>query len=392
MQQYQPSSRANENLYLLSILDVNGLEEYSPLRAMVYPEIDIFLLCFGVMRTPGLEHIRDVWLPEIRGPCPKAQFLLIGLQADQRDKATAIWGPSVTKEEAVSTAAELGAIKYIECSALLNQGLQDVFAEALLAGIEVVATRKEDTSPPLRPAPRNRTLSNSILGLPRKIFDFRGRMQGRREPEMLQSVPEEFVVADVQEDIGLDAEPRQMMSIQGKGENEESIHSQQVTNTQETQTRASMNFEEALSRTWVYTHLGRRALLQSSSIQDNATSTSKIRSSQATVTASSRSILSIPMTWAPSDRRSIISWGSAEHNATANLEIIEQYAANLESLQTELVDAALPPQTTQTWNDVSIGDNARALLGNSYHHVTNNYVINYSRFRDRYSIGVSYHC
>lgn len=336
---------------------MTGVDLFWRMRVPAYPTIDIFLLCFGLGNPESLQNIRDIWLREIRATCPDAQFLLIGLQADRRDVDSESWYPPVAKEKAISTAAELGAIKYVECSSKLNHGVREVFAEALLAGIEVVTAKNEQPTAALVPSFRTRL---SIVRLPKKFLEFRGRLQGRREAERLQSVREEATDSSVQEDVKADAE------------------SQVMTITPEQQARASIDFEETLSRTWVYTHLDRRALLQASSMRDNATLTSRLHSSRETITPSRRSMLSVPMSWTTGDQRSVVSWGSAEHNATATLEIIEQYAANLESLQTELFDARFSPQTTQSYTNVSAGGHARMMLGNSYHHTTNHYVINYS--------------
>ena len=341
------------------------------MRVMRYPEVDIFLLCFSVMNSSTLEHIRDVWLPEIRGPCPNAQFLLIGLRADMRDEIPTSWDSPVAKEKAISMGAELGAMKYVECSSRLNHGIQEVFAEALLAGIEVVAARVEQPSAALAPSLRTRTFNGSILGLPRKILDLRRRLQSRREPGRLQSVPEEVMGSTAQEDTGLDTESQLMTINQGE------------------QAGASSDFEETLSRTWVYTRLDRRTLLRTSSVRDNAIFTKKTGSSRLTITPSSRSALSVPMTWTPEDRHSVVSWGSAERNATATMEIIEQYAATLESLQTNPFDAGFPPRMIQSWNNISAEGEARVLNGNIYRNVTNNYVVNYSKLHCKDFTGVS---
>lgn len=324
--------RVVNRLYLLSVSDGIGSETYKHLRLALYPGTDIFLLCFSVMDSSTLENIKAVWLPEIRGPCPKARFLLVGLQADLRNKSSNSGDSPVPKEKAISTAAELGAIKYIECSSEPDHGIEEVFAEALLVGAEVETAKVDQPSAAIA-------------------------------PEYMDGATESPLPAITQE----------------SNQSEEGNDSQSMVLTRKEQAMSSFDFEETLRGTWVYSHIDRRALLREFSIRDNATFTSKVNSCRPSVTTSSRSMLSVPMTWASNDRRSIASWGSAERNAMANLELIEQYAASLESLQIELLDVNRPPQMTQSYTNVSAGGNARMMLGNSHHNTTNHYVINYSK-------------
>ena len=82
------------------------------------------------------------WVPEITHHCPKTPFLLVGTQVDLRDDATTIEKLAknrqkpITVEQAEKLARELRAVKYVECSALTQKGLKNVFDEAILAALE----------------------------------------------------------------------------------------------------------------------------------------------------------------------------------------------------------------------------------------------------------------
>ena len=82
------------------------------------------------------------WVPEITHHCPKTPFLLVGTQVDLRDDASTIEKLSKAKQRPISVEAaeklarELRAVKYVECSALTQKGLKNVFDEAILAALE----------------------------------------------------------------------------------------------------------------------------------------------------------------------------------------------------------------------------------------------------------------
>jgi len=82
------------------------------------------------------------WVPEITHHCPKTPFLLLGTMIDLRDDAAMIEKLSKVKQRPISREAaeklahELRAVKYVECSALTQKGLKNVFDEAILAALE----------------------------------------------------------------------------------------------------------------------------------------------------------------------------------------------------------------------------------------------------------------
>ena len=81
-------------------------------------------------------------MPEITHHCPKTPFLLVGTQIDLRDDASTLEKLSKAKQRPISVegaeklARDLRAVKYVECSALTQKGLKNVFDEAILAALE----------------------------------------------------------------------------------------------------------------------------------------------------------------------------------------------------------------------------------------------------------------
>ncbi|KAL7718800.1 Rac family small GTPase 1b [Entamoeba marina] len=121
----------------LSLWDTAGQEEYERLRPLSYPSTDIFLVCFSIISRASLLNTRDLWIPEIRKHCPNTPFVLVGTKSDMRsdvlveEKAKQGKLDIVTYEEALKMSKEMGAAQYLECSALTQRNLRNVFEESI---------------------------------------------------------------------------------------------------------------------------------------------------------------------------------------------------------------------------------------------------------------------
>jgi len=122
-----------------ALWDTAGQEEYSRLRALSYPETDVFLLCFSVVSPASFDNIKTKWYPEISHHCPGAKCILVGTKIDLReDKATmdGLKGEKLPSPDMGKRLAEdISAECYLECSALTQEGLKKVFEEAIRAVI-----------------------------------------------------------------------------------------------------------------------------------------------------------------------------------------------------------------------------------------------------------------
>lgn len=134
--------------YTLGLFDTAGQEDYDRLRPLSYPQTDVFLVCFSVVSPASYENVKEKWVPEITHHCPKTPFLLVGTQMDLRDDGTTIDKLAKNKQKPVPQAqgekyaAEQKAVKYVECSALTQKGLKNVFDEAILAALEPPEQKK----------------------------------------------------------------------------------------------------------------------------------------------------------------------------------------------------------------------------------------------------------
>lgn len=108
----------------------------------------MFLVCFSVVSPSSFENIKEKWVPEITHHCPKTPFLLVGTQADLRDdvgtceKLAKNKQKPITIDQGERLAKDLKAVKYVECSALTQKGLKNVFDEAILAALEPPVPKK----------------------------------------------------------------------------------------------------------------------------------------------------------------------------------------------------------------------------------------------------------
>jgi len=121
----------------LGLWDTAGQEDYDRLRPLSYPQTDIFLICFSVVSPPSFENARAKWNPEIAHHCPNTPKLLVGTKIDLREDADTLarlqdkrMAP-ISVEQAETMVKEIGAVKYLECSALTQKGLKAVFDEAI---------------------------------------------------------------------------------------------------------------------------------------------------------------------------------------------------------------------------------------------------------------------
>ncbi len=123
----------------LGLWDTAGQEDYDRLRPLSYPQTDVFLICFSLISPASFENVRLKWFPEISHHCPGKPIILVGTKKDLRDDDATLSYLKEKNLEPISFDAgaqmskEIGAVKYLECSALTQRGLKNVFDEAIRA-------------------------------------------------------------------------------------------------------------------------------------------------------------------------------------------------------------------------------------------------------------------
>lgn len=79
--------------------------------------------------------MQNLWVHEIHHYCPGVPWLLVGTKADLRDdlrlqaKLAQQRIQPVRQKDGIRAAKKLGAVKYMECSALTQVSMMDIFRE-----------------------------------------------------------------------------------------------------------------------------------------------------------------------------------------------------------------------------------------------------------------------
>uniref|UniRef100_A0A4W5MD63 Rho-related GTP-binding protein RhoG n=1 Tax=Hucho hucho TaxID=62062 RepID=A0A4W5MD63_9TELE len=134
----------------LNLWDTAGQEEYDRLRTLSYPQTNVFVICFSVASPASFENVKHKWHPEVTHHCPNTPILLVGTKKDLRNDPEVLKKlkdqnqTTITQQQGTALARQIQAIKYLECSALNQDGIKEVFAEGVRAFLnpQPVATKK----------------------------------------------------------------------------------------------------------------------------------------------------------------------------------------------------------------------------------------------------------
>mmetsp|Transcript_24747 Transcript_24747/g.27536 ORF Transcript_24747/g.27536 Transcript_24747/m.27536 type:complete len:196 (-) Transcript_24747:20-607(-) len=133
----------------LGLWDTAGQEDYDRLRPLSYPQTDVFLVCFSITAPSSFDNVRHKWYPEISHHCPDAAVILVGTKVDLRDDEYTIKTlkakrqSPVTVEQGFTLMKDIGAVKYIECSSVTQEGVKGIFDSAIRAIINPSTEKKK---------------------------------------------------------------------------------------------------------------------------------------------------------------------------------------------------------------------------------------------------------
>lgn len=123
------------------------------------------MLCFSVESKDSLENVESKWVGEIADNCPGTKLVLVALKCDLREQAdddangegaapTIGLGssgeqsrekkPTISYEQGLEVARRIGALRYLECSAMRNRGVNEAFTEAARVALSVKKDHEEN--------------------------------------------------------------------------------------------------------------------------------------------------------------------------------------------------------------------------------------------------------
>lgn len=140
-----------DNVHIeLSLWDTAGQEEFDRLRSLSYDDTHSIMLCFSVDSKDSLENVESKWTSEIADNCQGVKIVLVALKCDLReqdneddDSAEATNGaqqekkPTISYNQGLEVARRIGALRYLECSAMRNRGVNEAFTEAARVALSV---------------------------------------------------------------------------------------------------------------------------------------------------------------------------------------------------------------------------------------------------------------
>ncbi|NXX51458.1 RHOG protein, partial [Tricholaema leucomelas] len=136
---YSAQQTLEGRTFSLNLWDTAGQEEYDRLRTLSYPQTDVFIICFSIASPPSYENVRHKWYPEVCHHCPSVPVLLVGTKKDLRNHPETLRRlkeqnqAPISTQQGLSLCRQIRAVGYLECSALNQEGIEEVFAEAVRA-------------------------------------------------------------------------------------------------------------------------------------------------------------------------------------------------------------------------------------------------------------------
>ncbi|XP_071820645.1 ras-related C3 botulinum toxin substrate 1-like [Apostichopus japonicus] len=129
---------------ILDLWDTSGQECLDRVRPLSYLNTSVLLLCFSLTSRSSYQNIKEKWYPEIRHHCPNTPIILVGTKQDLRgdekgnresQRKSDSESTVITHSQGLRLQKKVKAVKYVECSALTQEGLKATLHEAIRAAL-----------------------------------------------------------------------------------------------------------------------------------------------------------------------------------------------------------------------------------------------------------------
>jgi len=146
-----------DNVHIeLSLWDTAGQEEFDRLRSLSYDDTHAIMLCFSVDSKDSLENVESKWVGEIAENCQGVKLVLVALKCDLREQSADDEGEAdgqhrekkemINYNQGLEVARRINALRYLECSAMRNRGVNEAFTEAARVALSVKPNGGKDDS------------------------------------------------------------------------------------------------------------------------------------------------------------------------------------------------------------------------------------------------------
>ena len=156
-QEYNPHLYTSDDYPIEKVIDGQGVllhawdapvEGHAGLRRFYYTCADVFLLCFELTQPQSYENIyTDIW-PEINRRRPNIPVIIVGTKVDLLDDEVTLTRlreegvAPLSSEDGLRLCKEINAVKYMECSSLTRDGLDEIFEEAVRMSLKNKSVEK----------------------------------------------------------------------------------------------------------------------------------------------------------------------------------------------------------------------------------------------------------
>ncbi|KAL8277496.1 hypothetical protein RQP46_010126 [Phenoliferia psychrophenolica] len=150
---YVKDIRIDDRTIELALWDTAGQEDYDRLRPLSYPDTDVVVICFSLDSPDSLDNVLSKWEGEVHHHCRDVPILLVGCKKDLREDPKVVeelragGKRPISWKEGEEVRRQIGAKRYLECSALTGEGVHQVFDAATRLAL---AKRPEGKKPRCR--------------------------------------------------------------------------------------------------------------------------------------------------------------------------------------------------------------------------------------------------
>lgn len=125
----------------VTIWDTAGQADFDNIRALVYPQTNLFMVCFSLNNKASFGNIRDIWLKDLTGDKERSKVprFLVGTKKDLKGKE----GAAPSDKEIEKMVKEFNFLGYMEVSSMTDpSSVVKAFEEATAKSMEPEKEKK----------------------------------------------------------------------------------------------------------------------------------------------------------------------------------------------------------------------------------------------------------